>query len=441
MEHTSPRITVRNVIDYAPILPISNDTAAQVILTKEKNRLVVVDGFVHPSKLREFAVRSDLAQMLFHPHTDIIRSATLPSQPLGFLVVRFISIGRYAEANGDGSPDSDIRDQMRNMASHNEVKINGFANFRGLKIYGQGFFTVEQQAIFMKFLDATNSSDRLPWSGLLLDDAGGSIPEWPPWTDPRLSKASFLHPKIHDFRSVYETGRAGEEPGSVLQVPNPFEQQEMDRNSATHFAASLLTASALCYSQFVAFVRNMLQHLPVDDGAAGSRSARNINSNNNTAESIRLLHQARADLTDAVDYFDEALQFCQAEVNVALILSLQSDLKTLRAKAINVSSLCKEKSDAIYSNMALQVSNEALREGKRMTLVTYLGVTYAAVALSSSIFGMNVKGLGGTVPVYYFVVVSISIGLMTTAFVVIFGRYGAYMDEVIHSIFAKKKIY
>ena len=346
---------------------------------------------------------------------------TLPSRPKPFAAVRFITLGSFAQGEPvtiNSALRSRIADNLRiDQDAYLTGDRDGHNCFRAINLLDKSFFTVEQQATFFTYVNDTDA-DTGPgglWSGVLLSDVGRHT-RFRPWLTTRrgFRDAWFLTVGSSDLGSArsakipesvaYPSSSTGD---AFLPYPNPFMSRDIDdvamplddqqrcAREPFIFAADLFETSALCWDQALNFLRDTSQSLP-DEPAAR----------------VRVLKETKELVDRAARYFDETLRFIDARAEMGwpdrsprpgeIAARLTRDFSALRHTAAGLSAFCQETVSITMNEISVRAAQQALEEGKRVQVVTYLAFFFIPISLVGTIFGMNVAELENPPPISLF---------------------------------------
>jgi hypothetical protein len=287
---------------------------------------------------------------------------------------------------------SDIQDCLVNERVGVDV-------FREVNLHDYGFFSVEQQATFVSYLD---SKDTQGWSGILLTDCG-HMNRAPPWNI--VAPWAHFHPVSGLGHSSMEWQRNRREGNDHRFLrPEPFlgrlkvdcvmshAEQMMCQRSWLGFAADLLDTSAVTWAKFLSFIRASHEAISGDPEYQAER-----------------LRADKKVLDRATQYFDDVIRFIyemkesHPTNNVPPDLDKQvvettsrllKDFEFLREEAGKLSKLCSDSVGIAMNTISIADSRASMAQAQRTQVISYLAYLFLPLSIISSIFGMNVKELG-----------------------------------------------
>lgn len=390
----------------------SGDAVSSVISSRRPGHIVVLQGAMSSAKLRDLVGQCDadcgeLLQLHF-ASSAVFPIGRLSSRHKAVASIRFITLGSFMQGRENDANDG-VRSRVNTeLAKHHRACLDGdrdgYECFRVITMHGRSFFTVEQQASFFTYETTSEAAGGDAdthagcWSGVLLSDVG-KFNAMPPWNTsrPDFDEARFLSVGSSNTDSARFKDRAvGDQ---IMERPNPFESRRRDDTAMSTdegqlckqepfvFAADLFETSALCWNQVLNFLRDLVQnHLPDEE-----------------AERVQVLGEAKALVDRASRYFDETIRFIDTRGDIRwpiwspgvaeMASRLRCDFDALRSDAAALSTVCQDAINMTMNNISARTAQQALVEGKRIHVVTYLAFVFIPVSLVATVFGMNVAEL------------------------------------------------
>jgi hypothetical protein len=360
-------------------------------------------AFLHDLGSRLKLPANYLLEHLAFPHSFRIRA--LPSRMHPILIARFISLGSFVfHQPPHPTVMAGLSERLaQKMYSYSQEcfvdERVGVDVFREVNLHDCGFFSVEQQATFVSYID---SKDTQEWSGILLTDSG-LMNRAPPWKDVALS--AHFHPVSGSGHSSMEWQRHHREGNDHLFLrPEPFfgrlkvdcvmsdAEQMMCQISWLGFASDLLDTSALTWAKFLSFIRASHEAISGDPEYQAGR-----------------LRADKKVLDRATQYFDDVVRFiCEIKESrpmntappdlekqiVETTSRLLKDFEFLREEAGKLSKLCSDSVGIAMNTISIADSRASMAQAQRTQMISYLAYLFLPLSIISSIFGMNVIELG-----------------------------------------------